>query len=85
MGCEAEVRASLEDAYRDVSAIAVKTCQMDGKRLKEVTVRGQRTPNLNYLHLTHINKQIENMYLLQICSGKYLIDMLYLWNCRRNV
>lgn len=74
MGCEAEVRASLENAYRDVSAIAVKTCQMDGERLKEVTVRGQRRPNLNYLHLTHINKQIENMYLIQICSGKHLID-----------
>lgn len=41
MGCETEVRASVEDAYRDVSAIAVKTCQMDGQKLMEVTVRGQ--------------------------------------------
>lgn len=41
MGCEAEVRATVEDAYRDVSAIAVKTCQMDRQRLMEVTVRGR--------------------------------------------
>ena len=41
LGCEPEVRASIEDAYKDVSTIAGKTCQMDNKKLRELAVRGK--------------------------------------------
>ena len=41
LGCEPEVRASIEDAYKDVSTIVVKTCQMDNKKLRELALRGK--------------------------------------------
>ena len=41
LGCEPEVRASIEDAYKDVSTVAVKTCQMDNKKLRELALRGK--------------------------------------------
>ena len=41
LGCEPEVRASIEDAYKDVSTIAGKTCQMDNKKLRELALRGK--------------------------------------------
>ncbi|XP_061194923.1 uncharacterized protein LOC133203073 [Saccostrea echinata] len=38
-GCEAGERATVEDAYRDVSGVAVKTCQMDNTKPMQVMQR----------------------------------------------